>query len=106
MKKKTKTKNRTPEKAETVMTSEWGETEGRERGGRGGGGQMDHAAPFLCQYLKCAGVWSLESAGAKAEAEGRGLMPVVCSQHFFGAAMGLQGFHGVDILRQLRLASH
>ena len=34
------------------------------------------------------------------------LEPVVGGQHFFSSAVGLQGFCGVDILRQLRFASH
>lgn len=34
------------------------------------------------------------------------LESVVGGQHFFSSAVGLQGFCGVDILRQLRLASH
>lgn len=36
----------------------------------------------------------------------RGLESVVSGQHVFSSAVGLQGFCGVDILRQLRFASH
>lgn len=35
-----------------------------------------------------------------------GLESIVSGQHVFSSAVGLQGFCGVDILRQLRFASH
>lgn len=57
---------------------------------------------------------SIQAAGADKGKRGQlnreparsDLESVVGGQHFFGSAVGLQGFCGVDILRQLRFASH
>jgi len=54
-----------------------------------------------------SGVWAKMSMAV----EGRrgtwwGLESIMGGQHFFSSAVGLQGFCGVDILRQIRLAPH
>ena len=52
--------------------------------------------------------WLSRVTGAVEQRAGRwrDLESVMGGQHVFSSAVGLQGFCGVDILRQLRFASH
>lgn len=49
---------------------------------------------------------SMAVQGSAQPAGCQDLESVVGGQHVFSSAVGLQGFCGVDILRQLRFASH
>lgn len=68
------------------------------------------------QYSECAvwvGRWGVEGRGysfrgldRREERGGADLKPIVGGDHVIGAAMGLQGFCGVDVLREIRLTPH
>lgn len=93
--------NRTPEKAERESLI----------GVEGGTGpQMGGAGPRLGGSME-GGILGTHPAGPVSvlqliQMAGRGLAAIVWGEHVLSAAVGLQGFDGVDILRQLRLAPH
>ncbi len=54
----------------------------------------------------CPWLSRVEGAVEPRASRWRDLESIVGGQHVFSSAVGLQGFCGVDILRQLRFASH
>lgn len=91
---KNETKERKPEKADS-------------EGGRYGGLLL---LAEQQEWRRSEDLWEWQRVAASTPARGggggRGLESVVSGQHVFSSAVGLQGFCGVDILRQLRFASH
>lgn len=55
------------------------------------------------------GDWTLEERekmGLETRERGADLEPIAGSDHDVGSATGLQGFCGVDVLREIRLTPH